>query len=79
MKDASQFKSDISQIHFSVTEKVDFKLLRPNIKSYILKDYPSLNEHSLISIGELNFISAARVTNNTKGVVKNYGLPFIKP
>jgi len=55
MKDTKNFKSDISQTSFPDSEKVEFQSLRLNIKSIILKDYPNLDEQSIISTSELNF------------------------
>ena len=65
----AQFKSDLSQKYFSVTERVSGKAIRPSLLKLIQRDYPLFSSESFLSIDELNDYREKYIANYLTGQI----------
>jgi hypothetical protein len=65
----AQFKSDLSQKYFSVTERVSGKAIRPSLLELIQRNYPLFSSESFLSIDELNDYREKYIANYLTGQI----------
>jgi len=57
------FKSDLSNLDFPITEKVNVEFIRPTVLKFIKDSNPSIQTMNVISMGELNKYRESYITN----------------